>query len=108
MPEAIATEPKRFPSWLAAALVMLCLLNGAAAIAALYRPSMAMVIDPSSIVAESGKAYLAPVRLGGLVFQVERDSMSSARSSRLRLYEGRAELGGAHATHDDIRERGGG
>ncbi|MBX9774056.1 MAG: hypothetical protein K2Y71_06545 [Xanthobacteraceae bacterium] len=101
------TGRTRFPLWLGGALALLFLLNAAAAIALLRPPQFTVVIDPSQMRSESGLAWIVPVPLGNVVFQVEGDRTSRPRSN-LRLFENQTELKPGGSLHADIREQGSG
>ena len=91
------------------AIILAGLLTLVSVVAALMAPRLQADLVPSSIVLDSGFAYVAPVAIKPpFGFRIVGDGFSNFTASSLRLMENGRLLGPGHSAHDDIRSRGNG
>ena len=91
------------------AAVALVIINLILCIAWLRAPNIEKTLETADIRSEQGKAYIAELELPlPFFYEVSGDSMESASSSELLVFEDARLQGPAHTLHDDIRKSGGG
>ena len=90
-------------------LVVIAILHLALGLAIWFAPSIDATIPSSTISAEQGAAYTAPIPPATrFPYSLPSDTSAAPKSSRLLLFEDGKALGPAHVVHADIRVSAGG
>ena len=89
------------------AAVALVIINLILCIVELRAPNIEKTLETADISSKQGKAYIAELEFPlPFFYDISGDSMESASSSQLLVFEDARVLGPAHNLHDDIRKSG--